>query len=79
MCTVFREFPSLSLSAGGFPLPLSDLSDLSPLPLSDQMWLPPTPPAEEEDEIYVDPILSLTYHLSSTISPAVLAANVPFQ
>ena len=78
MCTVFREFPSLSLSlsAGGFPLPLSDLS---PLPLSDQMWLPPTPPAEEEDEIYVDPILSLTYHLSSTISPAVLAANVPFQ
>ncbi|CAI8023442.1 Helicase domino [Geodia barretti] len=42
------------------------------------MWLPPTPPAEEEDVIYVDPILSLTYHLSSTISPAVLAANVPF-
>jgi E1A-binding protein p400 len=42
------------------------------------VWLPPTPPAEEEDEMYVNPILGVTYDLSATISPATLAATVPF-
>lgn len=45
------------------------------------MWLPPTPPAEEDDEeeLYLDPILGLSYDLMSTISPTVLAATVPFK
>lgn len=43
------------------------------------MWLPPTPPAEEGKDMYIDPILGVTYDLTSTISPAILAATIPFK
>ena len=49
------------------------------LPFPCQIWLPPTPPADDEEDLYVDLVLDMAFDTSTTMSTMLLATIAPYR